>query len=82
MRNLSLWRYAQAKMVAGQSAQPVQPKKLTSQVKLTVSHTELSQLPSEELVQVQDLDPASPTFALFYFLEGYDVPDDPNHPLA
>lgn len=82
MRNLSLYRYNLAKTFARMLGQPVQRKALTSQAKLSVSHTEITQLPSGRVEQIQDLDPGSPTFGQFYYLPGYDEFGDPNHPIA
>ena len=80
MRKLSLYRYHLAKANARMQGQPVRRKALVTQSK-TISHAEFTQLPSQKMITLQDLDPESPTFGKFYFMPDYDTPDDPNHPI-
>lgn len=51
------------------------------QKKLKPQFSEVLSLPERVMAPIQDIDPDSPTFGLFYFMPDVDEPDDPNHPL-
>ncbi len=81
MRSLGNLRRQALKVAAKLMAQPPVRRQLSSQAKLGTSFTDLAQLQVAHVDPIQDIDPGSDTFGLFYYMVDYDAVDDPNHPI-
>lgn len=82
--DIEAYRRAAAENAARALGQDVRQNRTTTLgVRVQGHEGEIGALPehSDGCEPVQDLDPDSPTFGLFWFLPGYDTPGDPNHPV-
>ncbi|HJP82899.1 MAG TPA: hypothetical protein VJ835_05275 [Fimbriimonadaceae bacterium] len=82
MDSLAIYRKAlDASVVKLDGARPGPAMVQTIQKKLKPQYAEMLSLPVQPMAPIQDIDPDSETFGLFYFMPGVDEPDDPNHPI-
>jgi hypothetical protein len=82
MNSVAIYRKAlEAAVAKTDGGRPGNPVSQSIQKKLKPQYAETLSLPVEVLEPIQDTDPDSPTFGLFYFMADVDEPDDPNHPI-
>lgn len=83
MDSLAIYRKAlNASIVRVDGTRPESAVNQTIQKRLKPQYSEVLSLPERYIAPIQDLDPESETFGLFFFMPGVDDLGDPNHPLA